>query len=111
MPRPQKPRTVCHSPNVWYFKPRGVPLCDLEEVVLGLDETEALRLADLHGNSQQEVSEQMGVSRATVGRILESARKKVAEALVKGKALRIDGGVQAPPLRVVSGKRAGRHGL
>jgi predicted DNA-binding protein (UPF0251 family) len=80
----------------------------LEEVVLGLDETEALRLADLNGSSQQEVSEQMGVSRATVGRILESARKKVAEALVKGKALRIDGGVEAPPLRVVSGKRAGR---
>ncbi len=105
MPRPPKPRTVCHSPDVWYFKPRGVPLYNLEEVVVGLDETEALRLADLQGYSQQEVSERMGVSRATVGRILESARKKVAEALVQGKALRIDSGGKTPPRRVGTGKR------
>ena len=82
MPRPPKPRVVCHSPEAVYFKPRGVPLCDLEEVVLGLDETEALRLADLEGYSQEEVGEQMQVSRATVGRILEAAHRKVAEALV-----------------------------
>jgi len=108
MPRPTKPRTVGHSPDVWYFKPRGVPLCDLEEVVLGLDETEALRLADLQGHSQQEVSEQMGVSRATVGRILESARKKVAEALVRGKALRIDREPKTPPPRTGGQKRGTR---
>jgi predicted DNA-binding protein (UPF0251 family) len=77
---------------------------------VGLDETEALRLADLHGYSQQEVSEQMGVSRATVGRILESARRKVAEALVRGKALRIDGNLETPPLRVVDAKRGSRAG-
>ena len=110
MPRPPKPRTVCHSPDVCYFKPRGVPLCNLEEVVLGLDETEALRLADLEGHSQQEVSEQMGVSRATVGRMLESAHKKVAEALVRGKALRIDGSAQSRPLRAVNGKGGGQPG-
>jgi predicted DNA-binding protein (UPF0251 family) len=82
----------------------------LEEVVLGLDETEALRLADLEGYSQQQVSEQMGVSRATVGRILESARKKVAEALSEGKALRIDGSVQEKPLRLAGTKRGSRPG-
>ena len=61
MPRPQKPRLVCHEPEAVYFKPRGVPLCDLEEVVLGLDETEALRLADLEGCSQEQVGERMQI--------------------------------------------------
>ena len=98
MPRPTKPRLVCHSPEAVYFKPRGVPMYDLEEVVLGLDETEALRLADLEGLSHEQVGERMEVSRPTVGRILESARRKVAEALVHGKALRISGGVTQYPL-------------
>ena len=89
MPRPPKPRFVCQAPGALYFKPRGIPLVELEEVVLGLDETEALRLADLEGRTQEEVGELMQVSRATVGRILESARRKVAEALVMGRALRI----------------------
>ena len=85
MPRPPKPRFVCQAPGALYFKPRGIPLVELEEVVLGLDETEALRLADLEGRTQEEVGELMQVSRATVGRILESARRKVAEALVMGR--------------------------
>lgn len=105
MARPVKPRTVCCAPGVVYFKPRGVPLVDLAEVVLGLDETEALRLADLEGMSQIQVGQRMRVSRATVGRILESAHRKVAEALVEGKALRIEGGVVHPPLGVDPRKR------
>ena len=80
---------VCHEPGALYFKPRGIPMVELQEVVLGRDETEALRLADLLGLSQEEVGQRMGVSRATVGRILEAAHRKVAEALVVGKALRI----------------------
>jgi uncharacterized protein len=108
MARPVKPRTVCCAPDVVYFKPRGVPLVDLEEVVLGLDETEALRLADLEGLSQLEVGQRMHVSRATVGRILESAHRKVADAIVRGKALRIEGGVVHPPL-VVDEKRRRQH--
>ena len=110
MPRPPKPRVVCHSPEVVYFKPRGVPLCDLEEVVLGLDETEALRLADLEGYSQEEVGRRMQVSRATVGRILEAAHRKVAEALVGGKALRIIDHVPRQPLTAQPAKRASRPG-
>ena len=78
---------------------------DLEEVVLGLDETEALRLADLEGLSHEQVGERMEVSRPTVGRILESARRKVAEALVHGKALRISGGVTQYPLVEAPAKR------
>jgi predicted DNA-binding protein (UPF0251 family) len=83
---------VGHLPTAHYFKPRGIPLAALEEVVLGVDELEALRLADLQGQYQEEAAEQMKVSRQTFGRIIESARRKVAEALVEGKALRIEGG-------------------
>jgi uncharacterized protein len=92
MPRPVKCRRVGFEPGVTYYKPRGVPLHDLLEVALGVDELEALRLADTLGLSQEEGAAQMGVSRATFGRILERAHRKVAEALVKGKALKIEGG-------------------
>jgi predicted DNA-binding protein (UPF0251 family) len=79
-------------PESNYFKPRGIPLSALEEIVLTVDEFEAVRLADLEGFYQDQAAERMSVSRQTFGRIIESARKKVAEALVKGKALKIEGG-------------------
>jgi predicted DNA-binding protein (UPF0251 family) len=79
-------------PGSNYFKPRGVPLSGLEEVVLSVDEFEAIRLADLEGLYQEQAAGQMNVSRQTFGRIIESAHKKVAETLVKGKALKIEGG-------------------
>jgi predicted DNA-binding protein (UPF0251 family) len=79
-------------PGSNYFKPRGIPLTSLEEVVLSVDEFEAIRLADLEGLYQEQAAERMRVSRQTFGRIIESARKKVAEALVEGKALKIEGG-------------------
>ena len=79
-------------PESNYFKPRGIPLSMLEEVVLTVDEFEAIRLADLEGLYQEQAAEKMNVSRQTFGRIIESAHKKVAEALVKGKALKIEGG-------------------
>jgi predicted DNA-binding protein (UPF0251 family) len=83
-------------PGAVYYKPRGIPLRILEEVVLGLDEMEALRLADLEGLPQEEVGNRMKVSRSTAGRVLESAHRKVADALVHGKALRIEGGPAQP---------------
>jgi predicted DNA-binding protein (UPF0251 family) len=64
----------------------------LEETVLSVDELESLRLADLGGLYHEEAAARMNVSRATFGRIVETARRKVAEALVEGKALRIEGG-------------------
>jgi len=79
-------------PGSDYFKPRGIPLSVLEEVVLTVDEFEALRLADLEGLYQEQGAEKMKVSRQTFGRIIDSAHKKVAEALVQGKALKIGGG-------------------
>jgi predicted DNA-binding protein (UPF0251 family) len=79
-------------PQSDYFKPRGIPLSMLEEVVLTVDEFEAVRLADLEGLYQEQAAEKMNISRQTFGRIIESAHKKVAEALVHGKALMIQGG-------------------
>jgi predicted DNA-binding protein (UPF0251 family) len=92
MARPTNCRRVGSFPESTYFKPRGIPLTMLEEVVLTVDECEAIRLADLESLYQQQAAEKMKVSRQTFGRIIESAHRKVAEALVKGKALKIEGG-------------------
>lgn len=91
MPRPVKCRRIEHTPSVQYFKPAGIPLRDLEEVVLLPDEVEALRLADLEGLYQEECARRMEVSRATFGTIVASARKKTAQALVQGLAIRLQG--------------------
>lgn len=74
------------------MKPAGIPARELEEVRLALDEAEALRLADLEGLYQEAAARCMGVSRQTFGRIVETARRKVADAILNGKALRVDGG-------------------
>ena len=92
MARPRNCRRVGFMPNSNYFKPRGIPLSMLEEVILSVDEFEAIRLADLDGLYQEQAAEKMKVSRQTFGRIIEAAHKKLAEALVKGKALKIEGG-------------------
>jgi uncharacterized protein len=90
MPRPKKCRCIDCTPNSSYFKPKGIPLLLLEEVCLSLDELEALRLADYEGLYHQEAAARMEVSRQTLGRILNQARRKVAEALIQGKALKIE---------------------
>jgi len=92
MSRPINCRRVGSMPESNYFKPRGIPLSMLEEVILSVDEFEAIRLADLESLYQEQAAEKMKVSRQTFGRIVESAHKKVAEALVQGKALKIEGG-------------------
>ena len=92
MVRPRKNRCVGFNPEISYFKPRGIPLVHLEEVCLTVDEREAIRLSDLLGMSHEEAGKHMGVSRATFGRIIQSARKTVADALIKGKAIRVAGG-------------------
>lgn len=92
MPRRPCCKRVANLPGVDYFKPRAVPLAALEEVVLSVEELEALRLAHLEGLYQQAAAERMGVSRATFGRLLEAAHGKVTRALVEGCALRIEGG-------------------
>jgi predicted DNA-binding protein (UPF0251 family) len=93
MPRPKNCRRIASLPNFALFKPAGVPGRTLQEVEVTVDEYEALRLADYEGLYQEKAAKRMGVSRQTFGRIVESARKKVAKALVEGMALRIEGGV------------------
>ncbi|MHC4691640.1 MAG: DUF134 domain-containing protein [Planctomycetota bacterium] len=93
MPRPFKCRQVNCEPEVSYFKPRGIPLTELDEVVLTVDEFESIRLADIEGMYQEEAAKEMDVSRQTFGNIVKSAHRKIADALVKGKAIKIKGGV------------------
>jgi len=92
MPRPRKCCAIHAVPGVTYYKPRGIPLRELQEASLTVEGFEALRLADFQGLDQKLAAEQMQVSRATFGRILAQARHTVAEALVQGMALRIQGG-------------------
>ncbi|HID76319.1 MAG TPA: DUF134 domain-containing protein [Planctomycetaceae bacterium] len=101
MVRPKRCRRVAGWPQFTWFKPAGVPARTLREVELTVDEYEAMRLADYEGLYQEEAAERMGISRQTFGRIVESARNKVAKALVEGMALRIEGGeVELAEMRV-----------
>ena len=78
------------NPDVIYFKPQGISLRMLEEVVLRADELEALKLHDVDGLEQTKAAEKMKISQPTFARILDSAYKKIADALIKGKAIRIE---------------------
>ena len=92
MPRPIKWRRVGFVPAVTHFKPAGVPMRMIEEVPLSVEELEAIRLKDYDGLQQEECAQRMSISRPTFHRVLESARGKIADALINGKAIRIEGG-------------------
>ena len=92
MARPHCPRRIASLPGVVYFKPAGIPLRELEEKVLSLDEFEALRLADVEGMQQLAAASLMGISRQTFSRILARARQTVATCMTQGMAIRIEGG-------------------
>ncbi len=92
MPRPFKCRRVAFLPGVNYFKPAGIPLRFLEEIILTIEEGEALRLKELEELDQAHGAQKMNISRPTFQRVLASARKKTADALLNGKAIRITGG-------------------
>jgi predicted DNA-binding protein (UPF0251 family) len=112
MSRPKYCRHIAGIPDKNYFKPKGIPSSLLEEVVLTLDEFEAIRLADFEGLYQEQAAVKMGISRQTFGRIIESAHKKIADVLINGKALKIEGGEVAfdetKPCGHGKGRRAGR---
>jgi len=101
MSRPFKCRRVEFLPDIAYFKPAGIPLRELQEVRMCIEEAEALRLKDLEGLEQEQGAEKMNISRPTFQRVLASARQKVADALLNGKALRIEGGnFQVTPVTI-----------
>jgi predicted DNA-binding protein (UPF0251 family) len=90
MARPKKYRCTRCKPDATYFKPRGIPMTELDERSITIDELEAIRLADYEELYHEEAASKMKISRQTFGRILNEARRKVAECLLKGKALKID---------------------
>lgn len=92
MPKPKKNRFVQQPPAVAYFKPQGIPLFQLEQVVLDVDEFEAIRLVDYEGLHLEAAAQQLNVSRATCARIIDSAHRKIGTALTHGHAIRIEGG-------------------
>ena len=106
MVRPRRIRRVGFEPSVSYFKPAGVPMNELEEEVLTREELEVVRLVDVEGLRQSEVGKKMNVSQPTLSRLLKSARKKISNALVKGKAIKVKGG----DFEMVDGKGIGRGG-
>ena len=92
MPRPRICRRVGFQPNVTYFKPAGIRIIDLDESILTVDEFEAVRLKDLLGLEQEECAKKMNISQPTFHRLILSARKKIADAIINGKAIKIEGG-------------------
>jgi len=90
MTRPRMCRRLRFRAKAHYFKPQGIPMSLLEEVSLSREELEAIKLKDFDGLEQVAAAEKMNTSQSTFQRILSSARKKVAEVIVKGKALKIE---------------------
>ena len=90
--RPKRKRMIRFFPEINYFKPAGIPLRDLAEEILTLDEVEAIRLSDLENLNQEEAAEKMQVSRITYLRILHSAHNKIAKSLIYGKVIQMKGG-------------------
>ena len=90
MSRPRKRRRVMGKLNSSYFKPAGIRMIDLEESVLSLSEFEAIRLIDFERVSQKEAGEKMRISQPTLSRLLSSGRGKIADAIIIGKAIRIE---------------------
>lgn len=89
MPRPRLCRRIKFNPNITYFKPQGVPMRCLEVIELTAEEAEALRLRNIKNLEQEQAAKRMNTSQSTYQRILSSAYKKVTEALIEGKAIKI----------------------
>jgi len=92
MTRPKNNRIVHEPPLFSVFKPVGIRGMSSDQISMSLDEFEALRLADHLGLSHAEASDEMEISRPTFSRLIEQARKKIADFLIQGKLLVIEGG-------------------
>jgi uncharacterized protein len=105
MSRPKCCRHVSVIPNRTFFCPKDAPLSGLAEVILTVDEFEAIRLADLEELYQEQAAALMNVSRQTFGRIIGEAHRKMADVLVNGKTLKIEGG----PVSMEEAERVACH--
>jgi len=110
MARPRRVRRIFFQPDVTYFKPIGIPLSNLKEVVLTFEELEAIRLIDLERIEQNKASKKMKISQSTLSRLLRTGREKLADAIINGQAIKIQGGdfKMVTPRRVGPGRGMGR---
>ncbi len=92
MSRPKRKRLIVRPPAMEGFKPFGIPILNLDPVILLYEEHESIRLMDYEGLTQEQSAEIMDVSRPTFTRIYEKARRSIAKAFVEGKAIFIEGG-------------------
>jgi predicted DNA-binding protein (UPF0251 family) len=92
MVRPRRTRRIFFQPNVTYFKPVGIPMVNLKENMLSFDELEAIRLIDSEGMEQNKAGKKMKISQSTLSRLLKQGRKKLADCVINGKAIKIQGG-------------------
>ncbi len=90
MPRPRLCRKIGFRARARYFKPQGIPMRNLEVILLTKEEAEALRLKNIKNLDQSKAAQKMNTSQSTFQRILSSAYKKISEALIKGKAIKIE---------------------
>lgn len=90
MPRPCRRRRIMGRPNAYFFKPAGIRMMELEETTITLAEFEAIRLIDFQEIEQNEASKKMEISQPTLSRLLKSARKKISDAIINGKSIRIE---------------------
>jgi len=92
MVRPRRTRRISFQPDITYFKPAGIPMVHLKETILSFDELEAIRLVDSKGMEQNKAGKKMKISQSTLSRLLRDGRKKLADAIVSGQAIKIQGG-------------------
>jgi len=92
MSRPRRARRISFQPDVTYFKPMGVPMVHLKEITLSFDELEAIRLIDSEELDQTQSAKKMKISQSTLSRLLKEGRKKLADAIIQGNAIKIQGG-------------------
>ncbi len=90
MPRPRRCRRISNKPDITYFKPAGIPIRELKENKISLVELEAIRLKDVLELDQKDCAEKMNISQPTFHRLIIEARKKIADALVNGKAIKLE---------------------
>ena len=110
MARPRRIRRIFFQPNVTYFKPAGVPMVNLQEAILSFDELEAIRLIDLEEMEQNKAGKKMNISQSTLSRLLKTGRKKLADAIINSKAIKIQGGNFKMVMPRGRGRGAGRMG-
>lgn len=100
MPIETKIKKIYSFPPYSQYKPPRIPMNKLQQIIISLEEFEALKLVDYENQPQRKAALSMDVSQATLNRLLKSARNKIAKGLVNGYALILEGGKNVLPCRI-----------